>query len=71
MTNKASYSSDRIEKRRPARQVPAPGRDEEQEEEVDEDDAMIRESGNILLDYIGITHQIAYTDTSLDAAAIP
>ncbi len=32
------------------------------------EDAMIRESGNILLDYIGITHQIAFVDTDGDAS---
>ena len=33
------------------------------------EDAMIRESANILLDYIGITHQIAFVDTTGDATA--
>jgi carboxyl-terminal processing protease len=39
------------------------------------EDAMIRESANILLDYIGITHQIAFVDSAgdatVDAAKIP
>jgi carboxyl-terminal processing protease len=34
-----------------------------------DEDAMIRESANILLDYIGITHQIAFVDTAGEAGA--
>ncbi|MCR9276750.1 MAG: carboxy terminal-processing peptidase [Pseudomonadaceae bacterium] len=39
-------------------------------EEEEQDDALVRESGNILLDYIGLTRQVAYAETGIEEAPL-
>lgn len=40
------------------------------DEEEEDEDALVRESGNILLDYIGLTRQVAYAETGIDDAPL-